>query len=203
MAFIPTIPQAGDALSTSQGQLLANNAGLDTTFGLDHFTFSNTTANNGFHKQVTNPWLTGDVHRVPLVDSCKLYSMKDSTALGVIQYSLGPVNTVPTPVTSLQSSSTGITLLTTATTNVLDFTGLNRAICEVHTFSGTNQASMNASSIVYSVFWSGAFFRIQSMTPTGSLSVVNSANILQVKNVASPAATINDIYWTLKLLRVS
>lgn len=51
--FIPTIPTANQNLDFSQGQLLSNNAGLDTVFGIDHSLFSDATSNKGFHKKVT------------------------------------------------------------------------------------------------------------------------------------------------------
>lgn len=51
--FNPNIPQATDLLEDSQAALLNNNTSLDTSFGIDHTTFSDLTANNGFHKQLT------------------------------------------------------------------------------------------------------------------------------------------------------
>jgi hypothetical protein len=53
MAFDANIPQPADFLSTSQGQLLANNAALDASFTVDHTAFSDLTSDNGRHKQVT------------------------------------------------------------------------------------------------------------------------------------------------------
>jgi hypothetical protein len=49
MPFNSAIPQPADLLSNSQGQLLANNGFLDTTFGRNHFPFTDGTANNGHH----------------------------------------------------------------------------------------------------------------------------------------------------------
>lgn len=55
MPFNPNIPQPSDLLSDSQGDLLGNMSQLDTSFGVDHFAFSNLTSNNGFHQKVTLP----------------------------------------------------------------------------------------------------------------------------------------------------
>lgn len=55
MAFKNNIPQPTDDLSVSQGDLLGNMQQLDTSFDIDHFTFSNLTANNGKHRKVTMP----------------------------------------------------------------------------------------------------------------------------------------------------
>jgi hypothetical protein len=51
--FLPNIPQSSDNLDFSQGQLLSNNQGLDTVFGIDHTLFSDSTANKGKHKKST------------------------------------------------------------------------------------------------------------------------------------------------------
>lgn len=65
MAFNPSIPQPTDNISTSQGQLLSNNQALNNVFFVDHVTFSDTTAEKGFHKvihltiQAVNPVLMG------------------------------------------------------------------------------------------------------------------------------------------------
>lgn len=45
------IPQPSDLLTKSQGDILNNFKQLDTSFGKDHYTFSDATANNGKHKQ--------------------------------------------------------------------------------------------------------------------------------------------------------
>ena len=53
MVFNPNIPTPSEKLSASQPVLLTNNADLDASFLKDHTLFSDATANNGFHKQVT------------------------------------------------------------------------------------------------------------------------------------------------------
>ena len=55
MVFKNNIPLPTDNLSVSQGDFLANNLQLDTSFGIDHYTFSDLTSNNGFHKKSTYP----------------------------------------------------------------------------------------------------------------------------------------------------
>lgn len=51
MTYQPGIPNPGDFLSTSQGQLKNNFTALNTLFGIDHTPFA-TAANGGYHKQV-------------------------------------------------------------------------------------------------------------------------------------------------------
>lgn len=52
MPFDPAIPQATDTLINSQSALLANMGQLDTSFNVDHMTFS-APANTGYHKQLS------------------------------------------------------------------------------------------------------------------------------------------------------
>jgi hypothetical protein len=66
MPFNPNIPQPNDLLSNSQQDLLNNNQALNTSFGIDHYTFDDLTINNGRHKdihlvkRVGNPVATTD-----------------------------------------------------------------------------------------------------------------------------------------------
>lgn len=56
MTYNPSIPQTGDNLSTSQGQMLTNFTALNTIFAFDHYTWNDsTTANQGLHKKVSFP----------------------------------------------------------------------------------------------------------------------------------------------------
>lgn len=52
MVFKNNIPQPTDFLSNSQVDFLNNNAQLDISMGVNHFPFSDLTANNGKHKFV-------------------------------------------------------------------------------------------------------------------------------------------------------
>jgi hypothetical protein len=57
--YNPDIPQTGDNLSTSQGQILNNFTMLNTVFGVDHYPFNfATTGQQGMHEQVTMPTTT-------------------------------------------------------------------------------------------------------------------------------------------------
>jgi len=59
--YNPNIPQPNDVLDVSQGDILKNFMQLDTTYGIDHFKFSDGTLNNGYHQfvhlaaQLANP----------------------------------------------------------------------------------------------------------------------------------------------------
>lgn len=56
MTFNPNIPQPGDNISNSQGQILTNFSQLNSIFSNDHYTWNDATAaNRGYHKQITYP----------------------------------------------------------------------------------------------------------------------------------------------------
>lgn len=84
--FIPTIPQAGDNLDFSQGQLLSNNSGLDTVFGNDHYKFSDATTNKGLHKQVTFPLVGSTPYAVTGTNSYEYQKLLASNARSYLEY---------------------------------------------------------------------------------------------------------------------
>lgn len=189
-SFLPNIPQPGDNLDFSQGQLLSNNQGLDTVFHIDHTLFSDATANKGFHNQVTSIPQGG----VPATTANPiLYAFQQTVGMGALQYSRGPINAVPSPLTRLNSPSTPISLATNATTNIMDFTGLSIVIA---VFSAFDSATAGANKFT-EVYWNGSTFTYSS-NPAG-LTLQQSGNILQLKNqFINP---VNNVYWSLEFQR--
>lgn len=181
--------------------MLNNFTQLDTSFGVDHYTFSNGTANNGKHNKITTPIISGSAHPTTSASENKFYAMQDTVNVGILQYSRGPSDAVPTPVTKLQAPS-AITLLTLATTNILDFTGMTRAIGTVY-FGSMSSPALSADIFSLTFSWSGTAFRFgaQITTPTlSTFNIVSSGNVLQLKNITS--GTISNVYWTLELHRM-
>lgn len=197
MTFNPNIPNPTDNLSQSQSQFKTNNGALDNVFGVDHYKFSDSSGNAGFHNVVTTPaFIDNPPTGLPpsTTTNPKLYSFQQYANLGVLQYSRGTSNAIPTPITSLQSPSTPIILAPSATTNVLDFTGISRAIVQLFAanFSSPFQVFSNT------IYWNGTVFL---NLPLGSpLQALASGNILQLKNSVGPQ--MNNVYWTLDLKRV-
>lgn len=60
MVYTPNIPNASDFIDESQPIIKANFQQLDTSFGLNHYSFSDGTANNGKHKYAVFPEQTVD-----------------------------------------------------------------------------------------------------------------------------------------------
>lgn len=210
-AFIPTIPNAGDFLdATSQPQLRNNNLALDARFGVDHYKYSDATGQSGKHNRVTTPiFITQPVPngQPPVIIATEpvIAAFRQTALVGVLQYSYGwsvanAAQAVPTPITSLHSQSTGITLAVNATTDLLDFTGLTRAIVNVFGSSFTDPASLTLGlTIISPVFWNGSAFNTLPVIPN-RLQLTSAGNILQIVNRTTNPLT--NVFWTMQMIRM-
>lgn len=199
--FLPNIPTANQQLDFSQGQLLTNNQALDAIFGIDHYKFSNVTANQGFHNQVTTPgFVATPPTGLPPVTTTNpiLYGFQQTAPLGLLQYSRGPSNAIPTPITFIQSTSAGINLANNATTLVLDFTGIPQAIFNFYAVSMNFPVGSNFNTST--AYWNGAAFSLGTQT-NENLALIASGNQLLLKNISGGPA-VNNIFWTLQFLRL-
>lgn len=195
--YDPLVPTGFVDLDTDYANLQNNFQQLDDIFGIDHVKYSIIT-NSGFHNKVTTP----DQVTAPVtVTNPVMYGLQFNTAVGLLQYSRGPNNAVPSPITNLQSSATGISLLINTTTNILDFTGIGKCIC--HVYAATmNGVALADAYVSFPIFWTGTTFvgTIISVgsTPVGTFTLENSVNILRIKaNVA-----LNNLFWTLRIERI-
>lgn len=198
MSFTRDIPQPNDLISASQSQILNNFNGSDDSFGRDHYAFSNTSGNTGFHNQVTQPLITGGVHPTTTTNPI-IYAMQDSVNLGVIQYSKGPSDAIASPITFLQSPSAPIVMNPGDTINIFNFTGLTRAFCSlrVGNFEVASK-TINSSEVL---FVDNGFFSFNSYAQSGSiLGITSSGRRLQVIN--NTGLTLNEVRWTLQFYRV-
>lgn len=198
MTFNPNIPQPNDDLSDSQKDILTNFNKANSSFGTNHYAFADLTTNNGKHNNVQTPLIVGSAHPITPAAEPAFYGMQDSANVGVIQYSRGPLNAVPSPVTTLQSTAAALTLAPGAKTNVLDFTGLTRALCVIYAVDTTLPTTNNTAAFVT---WTGVLFQISMFVTTSGLKVLSAGNILQIGNNGFVA--LNNVYWTMQLLRLS
>jgi len=197
--FDPTWPTGLVNLDVDYQQGNKNSTQLDTTFGIDHYKYSDQTANNGKHNSVTTPLIVGSAHPVTAAAEPKFYAMQDSANVGVIQYSRGPSSAVPSPVTTLQSPAAGIVVIAGGTTNVLDFTGLARAVCMLYASSLPASpviAPNYTASVAYNLSWNGTIFILPANQPL--IGITNTGNILQLKSNGGTGT----IFWTLQMLRL-
>ena len=195
MSFNPNIPQPGDLLSDSQGDLLQNMLALDTSFGIDHYTFSNLTVNNGAHRQVSSPISVPPAHPATVNDP-KLYGMQDTALIPVIHYSRAPNNAVPSPVTLIQSPSAGIVAAGGTSTNILDLTGLVNCYGSVM----AQAFGAGATRSLFGLFFyrGAATLTVQNVFSNGLTLIPNvPANILQIFNTAP----VTEFRYTIQLWR--
>lgn len=200
-------PVATDDLDVSQPILLANTNAADSVFGFDHYAFSNTTANQGFHNTVNTPAYSSNF-AVPTITTTPpatttnpiLYAFQPidgsgnpTTNIGVLQYSRGTSSAVPTPVTALQSPVSGISLLFAGTTPVLNFSGISGAVAMLYIadYSFSNQAS------IYFINWGGSSFYIAAIL-TGGYTAFASGSTLSIRNNGNNTSGVR---WTLQFLR--
>lgn len=198
-SYNANIPLPTDNISDSQQDLLNNFAQLDTSFGIDHYTFSNATPDNGKHNQVTTPIISGSAHPTTSASEAKMYAMEDIPAVGLLQYSRGPSNAIPTPITKLQAPS-AITLLPAGTTNILNFSGMTRCIGTLY-FGSMTAAIDLGDTFTQTFLWTGSALRIQNQISVATtFNLVVSGTTLQLANITG--VTVNNVYWTLELHRM-
>lgn len=203
MVYTRNEPVASDLLEVSQPKLAANTNGSDDSFGVDHYKFSDLTANNGFHNKVTTPaYVATPPTGLPpvTVGNPIFYAFQLTGPIGVIQYSRGVSNAVPTPLTAQQSPAAPFVLGPSNTAYVLDFAGTTVGLGVVLA-TGTLVSTGAHLAVFASVAWNGTTFKIVN---TGGSSVFNassSGSILELLN-SSGASTIINIHWTFNVSRV-
>lgn len=198
MVFKANIPQPNDNLSDSQGDLLGNMQQLDNTYGVDHYKFSDPTANNGFHNTVTTPLIIGSTDPTTAVGINKLYSLTAGN-IGLIQFSRGENNASPTPITNKMSSQTPTTLpATPGSILILDFTGLALAFGTLFLVNQGGPLIMTAD-----IAWGSTIGGVININRTPGFNVTPSfsGNSLIVTN--NTGGAFASVYWALKLYRVN
>lgn len=197
MAYLRNEPIATDDLTVSQPKLATNTNQADDSFGVDHYKFSDTTPNNGFHNTVTQPIIVGSAHPATAVGVTKIYAMQDYANVGLIEYSRGPSSAVPTPITYLHSTAAAIVLGAGGTTNVLDFTGVSFSSATLHS-TGTNGVNVAITTAEVICLAGVLTINVSSNSLTGVINIQVAGNILQLKS--NVGAT--DVFWTLVINRI-
>lgn len=203
MAYTRNQPVASDALSTSVTYLTNNTNAADDYFGEDHYAFS-ASSNNGLHKAVTTPAYVvtppSTIGHPTTTTYPKIYGMQDTSNIGLIQYSRGISDAVPTPLTTIQSSASPITLGTLASINILDFTGIQTACANFYVFDAV-ESPVLFSSTFFVIFSASGIKQSIKVSPGGQLRLRFSGSILTLTNENS-SVNLNNLYWTLQFLRI-
>lgn len=199
-------PQPTDTLAVSQPFLYNNTNSADSFFGVDHYAFS-AAANNGLHNTVTQPAYQnpiGTPSATPPDTSAGspiIYGFKPTSTgnIPAIQFSRGPANVVPSPLTTLQSTAAPIVLASLGTTNVLDATNLNMLYGSIYMFNVSNPFVVGGINFAQ-VYWDGTIWVVANNLGTNALTANINGNILRVRNTT--AVPMNNVFWTLQILRV-
>ena len=188
--YQPNIPTGNEKLRLDYLNLQGNFQVLDTAYGTDHVAFSQATS-AGFHNQVT----TTTQGSAPTTGTNPIfYALQQYAAMGVLQYSRGPSNAVPTPLTKLYSGVSAIALAPSLSTSILDFTGISLAIVNAYAYDSTG-----VNIVAATVGWNGSAF--SGLSSSGNLRITSVGNILKATN-SSLAINMN-IYWALDFVRVA
>lgn len=191
-------PISTDNLNVSAPQIRGNFTQANTSFGMNHYAFNDQTANNGKHSVIQTP-LQGSVPSTVSSEPA-IYAYQDSANIGVINYSRGPSDAVPSPITVLQSPVTPITLTGISNTTVMNFSGLARAMCSLYAFAN-GLGSLN-TAMYANVYWDGTTVAIINNTAAfPALSIKSSGSQLIISN--SDGEDIFEVFWSLQMLRLS
>lgn len=198
MVLIRNKPLATDILSDSQVDLFNNNNAIDDSFGSDHYAASDLTADNGKHRVITTPV---QVVHPPTPLDCRFYSMEDHVTIGALQYTRKVVDQVPTPLTCLQSSSFGITLVPAGVSNILDFTGVPYCFGSVK-FCSVVMGPLTPLITESAFFWNGSLGITSTVTPfiPSNAFIEFSGAVLRVRNIGG--LTLIQGSWTLRFDRI-
>lgn len=192
MVYQTASPAPNDDLDVSVTDIQQNFLTANTVFDIDHYPFNDSTANKGFHHTVTSP----DQVTAPVTTTePKMFGLQVTAPIGVLQFSKGPSNAVPNPITFLYGGPVSINNL--ATSNVLDFAGVARAYCILTAFNDTNTTLKNPASVIV-VYSQGVFSSLPAAA--GSLGAFASGTILQLKN--NTGGTLGNVYWQLQFIRL-
>ena len=216
--YNPSVPTGRVKLDSDYANVQKNFSQLNITYGTDHYAYDDQTANNGYHNTVTTPAYTNPTSVVkatppttgtnPILYGFQPLSADNgstTTNLGILQYSRGPSNAVPTPVTMLQSQAAAIDLPNTnSTTNVFDFNGMTRAYGKVVAVALTpGFSAVIESDFMYN---SATNLVLQSLITSTQFQFVISGTILQIKNLRTGTAPQQDlpgVFWTVQFYRTS
>lgn len=186
------MPISGDTLGGTRDRIKTNFQLIKSVFDENHYTFG--LGGQGKHRFVTTPDQITD--SITAANEPKMYARATSINAGVLQYSRGGSNAIPTPLTSLHSSG-GVVVAPDASTPVLNFAGMPRAMAMVYAFD----TSSAKRGLAY-VWWNGATLRVENLVSTASqIQALFSGTTLNLRN----ADLVNPmtIYWTLDLKRTS
>lgn len=202
MSYNPNIPQATDYIDESQPQLLANFQQLNTLYDGDHYAFNDGTGNAGLHQKVTSPDQTA--HPTTTTNPV-FYGYQPSANVGIIQWSRGPSDAVPTPLTALHGNVATLTGGSGSPATILNFSGLADCLATLTLTGVFNSVKFLRSTSI-------AFDGSEIITTLGSIpwayQLAGQSNwvIIQISGSTTlqiySSGTATDVVWSLKFDRL-
>jgi len=199
--YNPLVPTGTVNLDVDYQNLQGNFEQANIVYGTNHYPLNNATPNQGFHNFVTTPAVVNSppdgLPPATSATTLQFYAYQQYAALGLLHYSRGINNAVPTPLTNLNSAATPLIIAPGATTNILDFTGMSVVFCEL--FAG-DAIAVAANRVLAVIYWMGTSATIINLNLAGSnITPQFAGNILQIKN--NDVVAKNNVYWSLKVQR--
>lgn len=142
-----------------------------------------------------------------------MYAMQDTANFGLLQYSRGISDAVPTPITHLQSAAAPVAIAAGATINIVDFAGVNYAIGTLYVMDTLSVPITGGISAAFvPVFKNTAGLNIGYITSGATLvygqqlpahiftfDIQKTGTILQIKNTAGVGI---EVMWSLDMHRI-
>lgn len=198
--YQPNIPTGTVNLDVDYLNIQGNFQQANIVYGTDHYPLDNATPNQGYHNIITTPPVVNSppdsLPPTTAAGICKFYGYEKYSAFGLLQWSRGPSNALPTPLTSLQGGP--LSLASGATSNIVDLAGMTRVMLILSGFSDS-ASSANKRPINTFVVFSQGTSNITTGTP-GNMTAVFTGTILGIKN--NTLSTVNNYYWTINFLRI-
>jgi len=207
MTFTPNRPTATEFLQVSQGLINANFTSSDNTFGIEHYKFSDVTANKGFHNTVTQPLIIGAAHPTTTINPI-IYTMStNGTGPQTLQFSRGVNDAVPTPITNVHSGTSPLTLpakvgIINGSLNIFDFAAISGITIAMLYFANIDNIDPANASCIISWNSAGSLIKVTNIVATNNSGIAfnNSGTLLVAANV-SPNVYAN-VYWTIQFERM-
>lgn len=200
--YQPGIPTGTVNLDVDYLNLQGNFTQANIVYGTDHYPFDNATPNQGFHNVVTTPVVVNNppdgLPPATAAGICKFYSFQQYSAIGPLQWSRGPSNAIPTPLTSLNGGPFNMPTLTNSPT-IIDFAGFNKVIAVLTGFNDA-PASADKKPMNSLIVFSQGTSNLGTTVSPGSMGAIMTGTQLAIRN--QTATTAGAYYYNLRFLRL-
>jgi len=201
--YQPNIPTGTVNLDVDYLNLQGNFNQANIVYGTDHYPFDNATPNQGFHNLVTTPPVVNNppdgLPPATAAGILKFYAYQQYAAIGPLQWSRGPSNALPSPLTRLSGGPVSIPM-SGGTTTLFDMAGMTRVMLIVNGFNDTTTVNQRGSVNQF-VNYSQGVSNVPASATLQTIQVVLQGTVLKIAN-GSTAFNLGAYYWTITFLRI-